>query len=195
MSISFFLFFLCAIYEGERMRRDWFSCCCKKKRKIRRDFFSRRQIFCCTSLSLTQMARMKEIFNFFRVYARIDIWETEWTIGNLASMVLERRNIMNPPVSSLAHRRNVSGTNQEEEGVFSSSSSSLFHWQTPTTPIYNGGGGCMYRRRGFANECFSNLKFGSFVCFFKHKGCCYFGKKRHGHFGKLGYTIPEKGGS
>ncbi len=33
-------------------------------------------------------------------------------------MVLERRNIMNPPVSSLAHRRNVSGTNQEEEGLF-----------------------------------------------------------------------------
>ncbi len=143
-----------------------FRAAAKKKRKIRRDFFSRRQIFCCTSLSLTQMARMKEIFNFFRVYARIDIWETEWTIGNLASMVLERRNIMNPPVSSLAHRRNVSGTNQEEEGVFSSSSSSLFHWQTPTTPIHNGGGGCMYRRREFANECFSNLKFGSFVCFF-----------------------------
>ncbi len=34
--------------------------------------------------------------------------------------VIERRNIMNPPASSLAPRRNVSGTNQEEEeeGLF-----------------------------------------------------------------------------
>ena len=39
----------------------------------------------------------------------------------------------------------------------------------------------MCRRREFANECFPNLKFGSFFSFFQHEVLLFFFEKRHCH--------------